>query len=360
MEPITPKRVTMRLIAEKIGVTTTTVSLALRNHPSISSKTRDRVKAVAEELNYRPDPAISAIAAQRWSGNSPRRYRTIAFLCHRDGKGKMVQSDWFSGAKQRAEDLGFKLETFFVDDYPSGEAVTRTLYARGIRGILVSPLLNPDSTRAMRIDWSKFTAVCCGVGRVRPPLHVVTEDVFQRTRKVWEVVASLGHKRVGAAIACHHPVAEDDWMRIGASFAAQRVLGMKDSADIPFLTSDVRDEGALIDWFKKYRPSIIVGFSDLTGRILESSGVSIPGEVQLACLIATEGSRWSGAIQSPEQVARASVDVLNTELRDNHWGIPDFPNIVQIQPRWNPGDTLIGGNEAAKKIMNKTLLYDLS
>ena len=47
--------VTIRTIAAKAGVSTSTASRALNDNPRISSKTRQHVKQIARELGYRPN-----------------------------------------------------------------------------------------------------------------------------------------------------------------------------------------------------------------------------------------------------------------------------------------------------------------
>ena len=47
--------VTIRTIAQKAGVSTSTASRALNDNPRISEKTRARVKKIASELGYRPN-----------------------------------------------------------------------------------------------------------------------------------------------------------------------------------------------------------------------------------------------------------------------------------------------------------------
>ncbi|WP_251545626.1 LacI family DNA-binding transcriptional regulator [Limosilactobacillus caecicola] len=47
--------VTIRTIAEKAGVSTSTASRALNDNPRISKETRDNIKAIAKQLGYRPD-----------------------------------------------------------------------------------------------------------------------------------------------------------------------------------------------------------------------------------------------------------------------------------------------------------------
>src|SRR5688500_7570900 len=55
------KRPTLRAIAAQAGVTHATVSMAHRNHPRISLKTRQRVQRLARRLGYCPDPEVAKL-----------------------------------------------------------------------------------------------------------------------------------------------------------------------------------------------------------------------------------------------------------------------------------------------------------
>jgi LacI family transcriptional regulator len=46
---------TIKEIAKKLGVSPSTVSRGLHDHPSIGLTTRMRIKKMAEELNYEPN-----------------------------------------------------------------------------------------------------------------------------------------------------------------------------------------------------------------------------------------------------------------------------------------------------------------
>ena len=48
-------RVTLKDIATKVGLSLATVSRALADHPDISGKTKERVREVAQTLNYIPN-----------------------------------------------------------------------------------------------------------------------------------------------------------------------------------------------------------------------------------------------------------------------------------------------------------------
>ena len=59
--------VKMKDIALDLGVSLVTVSKALRGHPDISKKTRERIEAKVKELNYRPNLAARSLVTGRSS-----------------------------------------------------------------------------------------------------------------------------------------------------------------------------------------------------------------------------------------------------------------------------------------------------
>jgi LacI family transcriptional regulator len=49
------KEATLKEIAEKLGISITTVSKALKDYPDVSLKTKEAVISLAKELNYSPN-----------------------------------------------------------------------------------------------------------------------------------------------------------------------------------------------------------------------------------------------------------------------------------------------------------------
>src|SRR4051812_21699814 len=81
VQPMTPPtRCTIKDIAAKAGVAVSTVSYALRNHPSIPPATCRRIQAVGEKLGYRPDPQISALMAHIGRGRAVQSSGRIALV----------------------------------------------------------------------------------------------------------------------------------------------------------------------------------------------------------------------------------------------------------------------------------------
>ncbi len=59
------KPVTIKDIAEKLKVSVSTVSRALKNNPEISLPTREAVQKLAKELNYQPNPLAVALKTKK-------------------------------------------------------------------------------------------------------------------------------------------------------------------------------------------------------------------------------------------------------------------------------------------------------
>ena len=55
-------RTSLKDLAKQLGVSIATVSRALRNSPEIGLDMQQRVKALAKELNYRPNPFARSLS----------------------------------------------------------------------------------------------------------------------------------------------------------------------------------------------------------------------------------------------------------------------------------------------------------
>ena len=58
-------QVTIKDIAKALGISPSTVSRALKDHPDISPKTKEKVKKLAEQLQYRPNAIALSLKHQK-------------------------------------------------------------------------------------------------------------------------------------------------------------------------------------------------------------------------------------------------------------------------------------------------------
>lgn len=111
----------IRDIAKEAGVSISTVSYALNGSPRVSDKTRDRIVAIANKLNYIPNMA----------GQNLRKQKTDIIAVHIASYQGAFYGDLLQGMHEKATDYGFELIVC------SGKRSRLLLPQRMIDGILV-------------------------------------------------------------------------------------------------------------------------------------------------------------------------------------------------------------------------------
>ena len=69
-------------IAARLGVSRIAVSMALRDHHRISLELRKKVRRVAKEMGFVPDPFLSALAAHRQQRVTTKEHGVLAWINH--------------------------------------------------------------------------------------------------------------------------------------------------------------------------------------------------------------------------------------------------------------------------------------
>lgn len=193
----------MRDVAELAGCSVMSVSLALRGSPEVSQKLREKVRRIAGETGYRPNPLISALVASR----RKRVREVIAVLTKFDeplrswSEPREFYSDLHAGLVERADELGFSTEEFpvFGDGAPSGARLTRILRARGIRGVVLFPGGGMERDYP-DCDWRYFSVVAAGFhGRGKIPVHRTSTDYMAGMDACLAELTGRGYRRIGLA-----------------------------------------------------------------------------------------------------------------------------------------------------------------
>ncbi len=130
------KPITITDIARKLGISTSTVSRALNDHPDISPETKRKVKEVAKELNYRPNPFAQSLKSNRTS--------TIGVIVPE------IKHDFFSsaisGIEQVAYNSGYTIILCQSNESFEREVVnTNLLIHHRVAGLIVSISQNTKS-----------------------------------------------------------------------------------------------------------------------------------------------------------------------------------------------------------------------
>ncbi|MDR1283043.1 MAG: LacI family transcriptional regulator [Opitutaceae bacterium] len=351
------RRVTLADVARKAGVSIPAVSMALRNHPGIGAETRERIRKIAQQLGYRPDPLLASLAAYR-SSLRPAHYRgTLAWLINStDGyKWDMVphHAQFFDGAREAADRHGFQLEKFDLarEGKPCFANTVSILRARGIAGILVSP--QPFAqTDLTDFPWADFPAVEMARTLGAPRLHGVVSAHFRATAECIRRLRETGHRRIGF-VASTEEVLRNEHLFLGAWFALRETTGADSaggsgrsgrvggSGQIPPLMGDQPDLGPLCDWLRKYRPDSIVGGHWLA-HYLQKAGWRVPEDTSVVCPnLPDDLDEITGMWEVPHVTGAAAANFLVSLIHRGERGIPGFPQTILVDGRWQEGRTLL-------------------
>src|SRR4051812_31866195 len=190
------------MVADAVGVHLSTVSLALRNDARLPAATREKIQVVAQKLGYTPNPLVSLLMARVRRRNAG--YRGTLGYVHtvpRDTPklAGQVHRNFLSGARERALELGYNLDEFFLTNEPSsGKQLARMLDARSIVGLVIEHTPSPLCPgRRLPFDVTPFASASLGVPLAAPPLHYVANDQYMRAIVAARGMLALGYRRLG-------------------------------------------------------------------------------------------------------------------------------------------------------------------
>jgi LacI family repressor for deo operon, udp, cdd, tsx, nupC, and nupG len=177
--------ITIRDVAAAAGVSTATVSRALRGLPNVDGETRERVKKIASSLDYVISPSASRLASGR-TGSIAVITPYIA---------RWFFSEVIAGAESVMQQAGMDLLLMNVGDYQNGGSriPPTPRIRRRVDGILIVALPPQDPDLESIVNLGMPTAM---IGGVTPGIDCVVIDDVAAARKATEYLISLGHSRI--------------------------------------------------------------------------------------------------------------------------------------------------------------------
>ena len=308
-----------------------TVSMALRNHRSISPATRERVQAMARKLNYRGNVLVSALLTQVRRGRVRGTNEVVAMLiaasevCMTPGVAEGVRA-----AATRAEELGLKLQVFPIG--PAGEqasSVDRMLHARGIRGVVMGPM--PVSLLQLHMEWDRYAWIAIGYSFQQQSMHRVAHAHFAGAMTCYRELRAGGCRSIGYVLT------RDDDMRAlhfwqAAARSAPHIEGGK--AVAPLMLEEGEGPGRFERWYARHRLDAVIGnYPDFAAGWIDSAD----GDAVYASLDLHHESSWPGIRQSVGRYFSTAIDQLAAQLTRNEHGLADSPRTTLVEGCWEVG-----------------------
>ncbi|MBN2069020.1 MAG: LacI family DNA-binding transcriptional regulator [Opitutales bacterium] len=332
------QRVTLAQIAEKSGKHITTVSMALRNSKRLSQDTRETIQHLAKEMGYKPDPHLKALVSYR--NKSQKNYPTIAYVTNWNTRWGWQETyahpEFFIGAQKAAEDLGFKIEHFWLREPGlTHNRLSSIFKTRAIEGVIVASHVREIDER-LKLEWDDFSAVKIDYFPHTPRLHVITNNQIQISRLAMQEVLKAGYTRIGYVIDQGWDITVDN-LYIAGFIWEQQKLPIEDRIH-PYL---IPNKEPLHDWIKRTNPQVIIGEKNSVFPALEKLNLKVPDDISFVDIFNLDTSGTiAGITQNHIRVGELAVEILSSQIQYNVKGIPKIPTTTHVDGVWVPGKSL--------------------
>jgi LacI family transcriptional regulator len=183
---------TIKDIARVAGVSVTTVSRALNGYSDVNEKTRQKIAAVARELNYSPNTLARGLVMQK--------SKTIGLLVSGISRESVKDNFTFEvlcGVNERASTLGYDLILFNTNTMMQREKTyTQLCRERRVDGAIIQGIKKEDPYLKEVVE-SDIPCVLVDIPVHSNSVGYVTTDNALGAKKAVEHLASLGHKHIG-------------------------------------------------------------------------------------------------------------------------------------------------------------------
>lgn len=266
----------IRDVANKAGVSITTVSRALNNYSDVSPITKKKIIKICEELHYSPNPSARNLAMKRSS--------VIGFVFsdvkETDMNGNIIYR-LLLGAQAGCEERGYELIILFINRKKQERKTLQDLCKeKNIGSIIVYGL---KSTDPYYMQLTELTIPCVGIDVDKVPAMVGTNNDL-----AIEELIQLLHEHGKRRIAMINGSDDADISRIREKAFIRAMTKMK--LELPqksVRNGDFLEETAYAETKEllKERPDIdaIFAASDLMAigvmRALKEMSIKIPGEI---------------------------------------------------------------------------------
>ncbi len=311
MVQLTQKRVTQKDIARAADLSVAAVSMALKGNIALPASTIYRVKKIAAELGYIPDPALSALAAHRSLTRVRNSYSVLGYLT--PDQTTAASDELFQKISARAEQLGFRLEAFSTSSKElSPQRLAQILTTRGIRGLILSPSceLGPNCG----IDWERFSVVTLNLSGNRSELPAIVPDYQEEMRTCLESLESRGSSKIGLILDSTKSKAENQlWQAAYLYFHGKYTAGQSRESVVLKIESDA-PQAQVRDWIEEHQLDTVV-----SNKVDLNS--TLPHEITCASLCSeSETEEVDGIKRDYQSIGQLAIETLNSLLQDNRFG----------------------------------------
>jgi DNA-binding LacI/PurR family transcriptional regulator len=340
-------KVTLKDIGKKLGISHATVSLALNNSPKVTEATRNRVLAAAKELDYHPNPYLSALMAARRKGKEPKDAPVIALVTpNRTAdywKNRYHIRRFIESCRHTAAQVGVRTELFWIgEEGMSAPRMNEIFFNRNILGAV----LMTHGIWGEKLDhaWADVATVTYGVRSLTPDTDWVGADFYGNMETALFAIRAMHYQRVGFIMDVPFPYTHHNrWLSAYRMEQSMNTIALVD----PWLDPEPSFDG-FGEWFSKEKPDVILCVRPkMVIEWLETMGINVPHDVGVAAIgTAERGGDISGIVENTGTCGQLAVEMLMGRIHRSEFGQYVSPKHVIVKGQWNPGKTILPASAA--------------
>lgn len=345
-------QVSMNDVAKACGVSKNTVSLALRDSPSISPKTKAKILKVTKNLGYEKNMTFSKFMSEIKKNGTNKYRETIALINANQNPNAFTEHPtiptYVEGIRRAAKREGFAINEFWLGDKDlNGRKLSRIMKQRGIRGGIITGLMDTNLLpKSFKEVWNTFKFVITGVRTYNPTLNFTIADHFLIAYKATLKALEYGYDRPALVLEKKIDVLIEG--RFTGGFLRAQMQMPKSNRIEPFY--DVKeaklDRSIFTKWVKKNKPNAIICLYNSLEKWVEEMGLKIPEDIGLIQLERREHqSEWAGMNQRNDLAGEAAIERLSQILYSPNQDYKTNITASLISPEWVDSATLADKNK---------------
>jgi DNA-binding LacI/PurR family transcriptional regulator len=333
---------TIRSLAAVAGVSRTTVSLALRNHPRLPLATRERIQQLAAKLGYRQDPVVATLMNSLRAGRAARPAERLSFVSTwaptAGWERRLVnEACFFAGVKQRAFELGYDVDhVCCMEAGMPPRRLSRILYTRGIRALVIAPAFEVGTQ--LDLEWQHFAAVTIGYTIANKELHRTNHAHYNGIFTAMRALEKKGYRRIGYVTRSEQDERVNHaWL--GSVLAHQSHQEPRHRV-APLLAPDLSAQ-VFKRWLEQEKPDVVISNLAAPLELLRELGYRVPRDIGYASIDLAPGATGiAGIDQLPKEVGALAADLVIKQVQHNEFGLPRHPVDLRIDGIWRDGPTV--------------------
>jgi len=274
--------VTIKDVAKKAGVSPSTVSRVLSNHPRISAETSRKVKSIMDQLGYHPNIMAKSLVSKTTN--------SICIMLPKSAEelfSNFFFMELIRGIVTQASRLGYDvLISSGANEKEEVEGVSRLLNGRRVDGVILLYSRKDDPVIDFLYEGG-HPFVLIGRSEQYPDILSVDNDNVQASYDATKHLISLGHERIGFVSGPPELIVSQD--RLKGYLDALHDSGLESRAEWIVEGDFLQDSGyRAMSFFMNLpdRPTAIVLIDDVVSfgvlRGLHELGYSVPNDL---CLV---------------------------------------------------------------------------